>query len=332
MKTTNKRYIWIDIARLFSMFMIITGHIPCYENEILSYITTFHVAIFFILSGYLYHPQTFKNEMKKSFKSLIVPYFILGLINCFYWSILYTCVEKISIISNFEQFTIELLTFSIGLPMIGPLWFLVVLFLLRITMIKSLNMYTFLFYSLICCMVAYLINVYFPDSMFFAPLDYFLALPFFTIGFIMQKNDKFVERILVLPPTFKIFLLCISLVLSLMIFQYQGGNNMSKHDYGVNIITFYICAVCGSLGIFIFSSLLSIKSLQISKILHITNNGLPLMIGLQILMIDIVKHITHIYAFHITSSFIISIVIIIIIYPLTILSMKSFPLILGKRK
>lgn len=332
MTEIRNRHIWIDIARLFSMLMIIVGHTPCYESKILAFITTFHVAIFFILSGYLYHPQTFKKEVFKSFQSLIIPYIILGMINCIYWGILYAYTNNTSINNNLLLFVYQLLTTSIGLPMIGPLWFLIVLFLLRISMTKSYSYNTFLILTIIAFFSAYYINVYFRDYLYFAPFDYFLALPFFVMGRILQKKESIVKKAIAFTIKTRVIISLFLFILSIIVFLYQGGNNMSKHDYGTNIFTFYICAVCCSLAIFLLSTIIRSKSPDFPNILHTLNNGLPLMIGLQMMMIDLAKHITRIYAYHITGSLILSFSIILIIYPLTILSMKFFPSILGKRK
>lgn len=330
--TINKRYIWIDIVRLFSMLMIIAGHIPCYEGRILAYITTFHVPIFFIISRYLYHPQTFRKEVINSFHSLIIPYIILGLINCIYWSVLYAYTNNTPISDNIKIFTDQLLTTKIGLPMIGPLWFLIVLFLLRITMIKAFHKYSIITIFIVGILGAYIIEKIFPDSLLFAAIDYFIALPFFLIGCVIQKNEQLVKRVHKLPTKEKIIIACTLFIISIIIFKYQGGSNMSMHNYGRNIFLFYACAFLCSFGMFTLSLLIKTKSPQITDILHTTNNGLPLMIGLQIIMIDFVKHITHIYKFHITESLILSISIMLAIYPLTLLSMKYFQMIIGKRK
>lgn len=331
MTKISKREHWIDISRLVAMTAIIICHTPCYEKKILSFLTVFVVTIFFILSGFLYHPQTFKAEIKKSFNSLIIPYIILGAINCIYYSMQNLLTKGIPFWDNLLSYSKILFTTQIGLPLIGPLWFLIVLFLLRITMVKSTHTYAVVFISIICIVGGYSIATYLPDSYFYAPLNYFLAMPFFATGILLQKNVQILKKTFLLHKIARVILFSLLIALSLIIFQYQGSNNMSMHNYGTNIITFYLCAILCSAGIFILSSQITIKSPDISKILHTANNGLPLMIGLQILMIDFFKRIIHIYAFHITGSFILSITIIITIYPLTLLSMRYFPIILGKR-
>lgn len=332
MNKISKREHWIDISRLVAMTAIIIGHTPCYEKNIQSFLTVFFVAIFFILSGFLYHPKTFKAEIKKSFNSLIIPYIILGVINCIYYCMQNLLTKGTPFWDNLLSYSKILFTTQIGLPLIGPLWFLIVLFLLRITMIKPKNVNSILTIALICIAGGYLIANYLSDRFFYAPLNYFLAMPFFATGILLQKNRHIVNKALALHKITRVILCCLLIALSLIIFQYQGSNNMSMHNYGANIITFYLCAILCSAGIFILSSLITIKSPNISKVLHTANNGLPLMIGLQILMIDFFKRVIHIYAFHIEGSLILSIIIIIAIYPLTLLSMKYFPLILGKRK
>nr|MCG4641953.1 acyltransferase family protein [Bifidobacterium bifidum] len=45
-----------------------------FPGKFANFIYAFHMPIFFILSGYLYHQQDSKKLMKKSFLNLIVPY------------------------------------------------------------------------------------------------------------------------------------------------------------------------------------------------------------------------------------------------------------------
>ena len=107
---------------------------------------------------------------------------------------------------------------------------------------------------------------------------------------------------------------------------------MSMHDYGKNIVTFYICAIFGSLSIIFLSSLFQINNQTVLYCLQTANNGLPLMIGLQITLIHFIKMSIKVYAYHITGSIVLSLVIMAITYFLTLLSMKYFPIIIGKRQ
>lgn len=329
---TQTRETWIDITRLLSMIGIIMLHCPLYEKEIQSFLSTFCVAVFFIVSGYLYHPTTLKSEISKSIKSLLIPYIILGMINCIYWSTLDLHTNKNPFLPNLIEYIQILCTTKIGLPLIGPLWFLIVLFIIRIAMVKITH-YNYIYsISLLNILIAYIIYTLLPNTLFYAPLNIFLSLPFFSIGYIMQHNKQYIDNILQAPIRKKLLAIIILLTLSIFTFKYQGGNNMSMHNFGNNIITFYLCGVVCSVCMIILSSLVVIKSSTISHMLHIANNGLPLMIGLQIILIDFIKRVIQIYAYHLLGAITLSTIIIIITYPLTILAIRFFPYIIGERK
>lgn len=328
----TKRKTWIDITRILSMFIIIIGHTPCYENTVLAYLTTFHVAVFFIISGYLYHPLSLGKELINSFKSLMIPYIILGITNIAYWSFIQTHTTGTPLPHNIMLYSVQLITTSIGLPMIGPLWFLVVLFLLRICFIKIRRGITISIFCILSILIALFINHQFETSAFYAPLNIFLAIPFFLMGYISQTYRQKNDQLLCISLSKRISIILILFCLSYIVFCFQGGNNMSKHDFGNNIITFYICAIIGSLWIIILSSIIAPQN---NSKLHswfiIANNGLPLMIGLQIMMIDIIKRICSIYAFHIIEASGIGLIIIIICIPLTMLCMRYCPWIIGRK-
>lgn len=327
----NKRETWIDIARLLSMLFIIIGHVPCYEVSIRDYLTTFHVPIFFIISGYLYHPNKFNIELRKSFVALIIPYICLGLINCLYWSLFDIYVQNKSISICAKSYIQQFITMSVGLPMIGPLWFLIVLFLIRVIMVFLQKTKILLGICIFFVGISYLINIYFLDSLFYAPICIFLALPFFALGYIMQEK-KLIYKILNLPIKPRLSITSLFFILSVTLFLYQGSSNISTHDYGENIVTFYICAICGTIFIISTASFLKIKKKKILICLQTANNGLPIMIGLQIILINCINHIIGIYAFHTSGALLISLTVMFITYPLTIASMKYFPAILGRRQ
>lgn len=108
----KERKTWIDITRILSILIIITGHTPCYEDTVLAYLTTFHVAVFFIISGYLYHPQSLGKEIIKSFKSLMTPYIILGIANIAYWSFIQFHTTGTPLLHNIMLYSVQLITTS----------------------------------------------------------------------------------------------------------------------------------------------------------------------------------------------------------------------------
>lgn len=72
----KRRIEWIDIARGIAILFVIIGH--SLGNYMSSYfanlIYVFHMPIFFVLSGYLYHKKSKGKFLQSSYFNLIVPY------------------------------------------------------------------------------------------------------------------------------------------------------------------------------------------------------------------------------------------------------------------
>lgn len=81
----SKRIKYLDIARAIGIIFVIIGHIS--QNEMItSIIYSFHMPLFFILSGYLYS----KGNIKSKVKRILIPYFVFSIISYLYW----LCIER----------------------------------------------------------------------------------------------------------------------------------------------------------------------------------------------------------------------------------------------
>lgn len=71
--TPAKRLLFFDIAKGISIICIILGHIE--HKQIQQFVFTFHVPIFFLITGYfITEKRSIKAFIKNKFKTLIVPY------------------------------------------------------------------------------------------------------------------------------------------------------------------------------------------------------------------------------------------------------------------
>ncbi|MDB8558412.1 acyltransferase family protein [Turicibacter sanguinis] len=85
MNIKHERILYFDIAKGFAMILIVLGHIYNNDNLIKIWMHSFHVPIFFIISGMVIrHTKLdqieFKEIIVKKIKSLIVPYFYFELL------------------------------------------------------------------------------------------------------------------------------------------------------------------------------------------------------------------------------------------------------------
>ena len=78
-----KRIEWIDIAKSIGIMLVILGHILPMDSILKKYIYSFHMPLFFILTGIVYSykdNESFCKIIEKQIKSILIPFFIFGLI------------------------------------------------------------------------------------------------------------------------------------------------------------------------------------------------------------------------------------------------------------
>jgi len=128
---TTERNHTIDNLRGLAIFLMVLGHITR-TAWLRQYIYSFHIPVFFFISGYLYNPEKFSSFvvfLKRKFKGLIVPYLILGGFTYLYWLIVESRFRG-SDLNPLQQ----LLGFALGsnygffLDFNCPLWFFPCLF------------------------------------------------------------------------------------------------------------------------------------------------------------------------------------------------------------
>jgi fucose 4-O-acetylase-like acetyltransferase len=130
----NNRIDYLDFAKGFCMIAILLGHLG--ETGINRVVYTFHLPVFFIISGYFFDPdKSFGETISKKLKSLIWPYYFAGLL-----------VVLFSVLANWLVFRTDFGTirydvlywsfatvFGVGtnvrnsllfMPPIGMIWFL----------------------------------------------------------------------------------------------------------------------------------------------------------------------------------------------------------------
>ena len=85
----QSRISWIDITKGLAIILVVIGHsIQSFGNDLhilFRVIYSFHMPVFFVLSGYTFKASTpFKEFLRKKAKSLLLPYFSFVLITSLY--------------------------------------------------------------------------------------------------------------------------------------------------------------------------------------------------------------------------------------------------------
>lgn len=124
-----KRNIAIDIAKGIGILLVIIGHgaIPSWSKDA---IFSFHMPLFFILSGYFFRDETPLVRMRKDAKRLLLPYVVTIAVITLYMLVVHQAIKH-----DGWYYVINTLWFWIyptgapgGLNFSGPVWFLFALF------------------------------------------------------------------------------------------------------------------------------------------------------------------------------------------------------------
>lgn len=70
----KNRILWIDVAKGICMISVIAGHLGV--TEINKIVFSYHLTVFFILSGYTLKNNLTVETLSKKFKKLMLPYFV----------------------------------------------------------------------------------------------------------------------------------------------------------------------------------------------------------------------------------------------------------------
>lgn len=113
---------YIDLLRAFGIFVMIMGHVA-FGGVFDKWIHIFHMPMFFIISGYFYRRQPFTVMLKKRAKTLLLPYFVFGIIHLIIQFIRIGSIDTHAFYLLFWENTAEN-----GIPIAGALWFLTAMF------------------------------------------------------------------------------------------------------------------------------------------------------------------------------------------------------------
>ncbi len=211
---SSNRISWIDILRGIGIILMVYAHI-CYSQYSYDWINSFHMAVFFFAAGYVYRKRPFLSDIKRRAYSLLIPYFIFGILTLIFWYFIERCFKP-SDETFFHAFIgllrgqFETISFNI------PLWFIPCFFL------------TMVIYNLLmnCCrtrhvyclvLIATAIYIFIPFQPMFWGADKILRYMIFVAAGELCAKVKLSEHVLKHKKISRILFCGILLALSLYI-------------------------------------------------------------------------------------------------------------------
>lgn len=251
---TQDRIEWIDIAKGIGILFVIFAHIQSTSQALVNYIYSFHMPLFFFISGYLFSDKkykTIKDFAKKKARTLLIPYFIFSILSYLYWTFIQIRMgDDIKHPDLFRAF--------IGIFYSDPnhhfmsynvaLWFLTCLFSTEILFFfvkrKIENKHHLLISLVIFSIIGYLSSLFEPFRLPWGMDVALSAIVFYGIGYLFKNADKTYNLLQKIP---KIPVILLSLPIGWILGQMNQEIDMAS-NYFRNYFLFYFGAFFGIFG------------------------------------------------------------------------------------
>lgn len=336
----KERMNWIDWAKALAACTVVFCHLPqSQEWFYYRYLQSVIIVIFFFISGYLKKDRgSDKENWKKYWYGLIIPYLLYNAIIYPYWLIkfymlngglpdLYTAFKPIWGALLFEHKN------AFCEPLNGPLWYLPAILIMHVTIDfcrKTKHQHSIMIMLCILSFFLYAANKYWYFSPNLTPMGLMRNLPYYYIGYVFGQYHLYRN----IKPYKDIIYCIICLAGSLLFFRwhlhaYFGGQHL------LHIIFFYPV----NMG-FLFGVLYGCKGLNCIKLSFITNLsiGTLVIIGLHFPVVSfinlIIEHIWHIDStncYHWYEALPVSVFIVALLYPIILFAKHLAPILIGRK-
>lgn len=237
--TCRQRIEWVDIARGIGVFLVILGHMPRVPGIIRLWIFSYHMPLFFVLSGYFANPvkQAGIEFFKKKVIQLLRPYVI--------YSVTFMMLDFFILQSGVEHLKISFMRFLLGQGGYDILWFLFSLFLVEV-MFNFIYNISGKFYSLIICIIVvlgYILSMFRLGNTFKLAPSLF-AIGFYALGYLIKVKINFCQ--LLNKISWFIFMAIFNLVGFAICINLRGIVLDLNSNRSFDLIIVYVVALSGT--------------------------------------------------------------------------------------
>ena len=312
----TQRLSYIDTTKTICIFLMIVGHWST-NNILNTYIYSFHMPAFFIISGMFYKP----HSALKTIKAFSIPVFVFSTVNLLILfmsgKVYATDLSLFFIVREYLQYR-----HGMELTLFKGVWFVWVLVTMRLIfglfpLFRKKRVY-YIFVAIVCVgymtFVNYLIGI---DTLF---KGYYIghvipSLPFFCFGFLLKDSHWAPQNLSVKQ---------ITLFGSIFIFMplMNGQLDIYNNAWGRNYLMSFVIAILSSLFLFWLSS-----NIPPSKFAETISKGTLIILGVHWPILCILNNF-------LPSSlkFLFPFITIIVCYYIIIFCERFCPILLGKIK
>ena len=264
---TKERVNWIDTVRGIAIVCVMLGHIDWGENPLCVWIYSFHMPIWFFLSGVLaYHTReaakpALPRFIQRKAARLLYPYFTFSLISIAY----------ISVCLGFGRDTVLLLLAMISLLGIsGAMWFLPVMFFSSV-LFESLGRIKLRRFLILLLLLAL---IYAGDR--FSPFEYYYAVQRVLIATSFIFLGYYYAAAVAAAPIKKSALLLVGLgMLACNLLLSQTNGLVDLHYATMNtMLRYYLLALLGCGGLCLIGSSLTLPGWISGPLSYLGKNSL----------------------------------------------------------
>lgn len=270
----NKRIDWIDAAKGYGILLVILGHLEL--GMFSEWIYTFHIPLFFFLSGYVFSTKhNFFEFLKRKCKALLVPYFLMGLILIIFQVLFYHMPGEnffVDFFTKFKDLIIQIRCWD--------LWYIACLFWLNIFFYLIVKLFRKLYIILPIVIAIAIYGVYYYTNIrkgLFWNIDAcMIVVPFFFVGYAVKiivsksllknlidrinKNNAYINKVI----QALIFIAALTINYTASVYSYSKTGlfiDIYNASLGYEPM-FYTAAFAGILFSIIFSIWLSLKPIK----------------------------------------------------------------------
>lgn len=269
----------------------------------------------------------------------MIPYFSINVLCLLFFTILeiYKGIFSLTVLKS------HILGILLGLgyatetmqPVCSPMWFFYAMFIVKaVYVIIPQSRISKLISIMICFVLVKLLTAYQLDT--FLPIDSaIMAYPFFVIGtecrHFFSHNSTINKKVKLTGVLFAM----LTLALTYFISTYNGRCDIDTMLYGKSYFLFLLTGCGISFTLMKICSCINIQKDFAKQVLKTFCSGAPLIVGLNILVINLLYRLV---ISHITDSWcdlyglISGMIIMLLFYPLILLTKKYIPFVIGYRK
>lgn len=237
----QNRLNYLDVCKAIGIILVVLGHTYGLPEVLYNIIYSFHMPLFFIVSGYLYNETkyndiSFNKLINLRFRAYVIPYISFGTINLITEILMSFILQKkilsVDVILNKLRGILLCYADVENMPNCSPIWFLMCLFissLLFWAIIKYTKRYTPVF-CIFCMCLSFCIYEFVDFKIPWSISTSFMATFFMYIGYSVKKYN-----IIYKAQKLKYFylLLPICSILSIALGIINGGKiDMNQNEYG----------------------------------------------------------------------------------------------------